>query len=170
MKLDLGSGPNPRDGHVGVDLNPPDHPWGVCFRFGTGEPWPFADESVEALYSSHLIEHIPSGTALGRDTLAQFFEEAWRVAKPEATFFLRWPSIIDEETRQWLPSAFFDPTHRRWIPREQMLYWSVQGRIDLGVEQYDFRCNWVLERCAQAALTTDRSVLEYQALLRKHPL
>ena len=105
MKLDLGSGPNPRDGHVGVDLNPPDHPWGVCFRFGTGEPWPFADESVEALYSSHLIEHIPSGTALGRDTLAQFFEEAWRVAKPEATFFLRWPSIIDEETRQWLPSV-----------------------------------------------------------------
>lgn len=175
MKLDLGSGPTPRDGHLGIDVRaypavPGQHDGVLSFPLDQGERWPFADESVEALYSSHLIEHLPATTVAGKDVLAHFFEQAWRVALMGATFFLRWPSLIDEQTGAWLPSAFFDPTHRRWIPREQLLYFSSVGRHDLDVEQYDFRCNWVIERVAQASLTTDRTVLEYQALLRKHPL
>lgn len=175
MKLDLGSGPKPRDGHLGVDLAaapavPGVHLGVIAFRLDGAAPWPFADASIDALYSSHLVEHLPADTAHGKDILARFFEEAWRVAQMGATFLLRWPSLIDEETRAWLPSAFFDPTHRRWIPREQLLYFSSTGRRDLGVEHYDFQCNWVTERVAQAALTPDRSILEYQALLRKAPL
>lgn len=175
MKLDLGSGPTPLDGHLGIDLanHPPvpgKHLGVKAFRLDRGYDWPFEDGSVEALYSSHLIEHLPASTALGKDILAHFFEQAWRVAELGALFVVRWPSLIDEETGKWLPSAFFDPTHRRFIPREQMLYWSVQGRTDLGVEHYGFRCNWVSVRIGQRALTEDRLVMEYEQILRKEPL
>lgn len=175
MRLDLGSGPTPLDGHLGLDLMevPPfagKHSGVWKFRLDTGQTWPFANNSIEGLHSSHLIEHLPAANVDGKDILARFFEEAWRIAMPGALFNLRWPSIIDEETGRWLPSAFYDPTHRRWIPKEQLLYFSCQGREHLGVEQYDFRCNWTLVTVGQRSLTTDRSVLEYHAVLRRDPL
>lgn len=176
MKLDLGSGPTPLDGYQGIDIEgyppvPGQHLGVTAFRLDRGYEWPFKDDSIEALHSSHLIEHLPAQSTLGgKDILAHFFEEAWRVAAPGALFTLRWPSLIDEQTGQWLTSAFYDPTHRRFIPKEQLLYWSARGRRDLGVEQYGFRCNWALVSVAQRPLTTDRVVLEYHAVLRKEPL
>lgn len=168
MKLDLGSGPIPRAGFVGVDLRPP--AGGVAFDFDSAEPWPFETASVDELYSSHLIEHLHAGRFGGRDVLVRFFEEAWRVGKPGSTLYLRWPSLVDESTGAPLASYWYDPTHRRAIPRQQLLYFSLEGRRHLGVEFYDYRCNWVIERCGQGALTEDRTLLEYQALLRHHPL
>lgn len=177
MKLDLGSGPTPQHDHLGVDVfeRPPvvgQHHGVINFRFSlVGERWPFESESAEALYSSHLIEHLPAAnTFYHKDVLARFFEEAWRVAKMGALFTLRWPALVDERTGKWLPSAFFDPTHRRFIPREQLLYFSAQGRREMGVEQYGFECNWTIVEMAQRALTTDESVIEYIAVLRKAPL
>lgn len=175
MKLDLGSGPTPLDGHLGIDLEPQPpvagkHLGVIALPLDRGITWPFEDDSIESLYSSHLIEHLPASTAHGKDILAHFFEQAWRVARMGALFVLRWPSLIDEETGKWMTSVFFDPTHRRWIPREQLAYFSAQGRKDLDVEHYGFRCNWVEVSVGQRPLTPDRRVLEYQAVLRKEPL
>ena len=76
MKLDLGCGEKPVEGHVGVDLPLPGatspgaaresfqayvDPSGIVrFDLASGIPWPFETGSFEGLHSSHLIEHLPA--------------------------------------------------------------------------------------------------------------
>jgi hypothetical protein len=71
-----------------------------------------------------------------RDALLHFFSEAWRIAKPGASFTVLWPCIMHR-------SAYRDPTHRRFIDIEFLHYLSRAGRAILDVEQYDVECNWV---------------------------
>lgn len=77
-KLDLGSGPRPVEGFRGVDEQPiTDYE----VSFDTGLPWPFEDDSIEALRASHVIEHIdlaytPEWAKAGR------VGNAWDVATP----------------------------------------------------------------------------------------
>lgn len=79
LKLDLGSGPNPREGFTGVD----------SLTFGKDRilkhdlrqtPWPFEDNSVAESQCSHFLEHL---TNLGdRWERVKFFNELWRVTVP----------------------------------------------------------------------------------------
>ena len=204
MKLDLGCGMKPIEGHVGVDL-PLDElriperdgplelettPDGIVrFDLSSGIPWPWADDSVEGLFSSHCIEHLPAeripvyrwekqaldwrlrlvGT---QDALFWFLDEAWRVTTPGGVFVLRWPALRDERTGEIEVAAFIDPTHYRFIPGAQVNYWSREGRACLGVSQYRARCNWKLspDGFSQRRLGDENfSVLENQALLVKEP-
>ena len=56
MKLDLGCGKEKRDGYEGVDLM--DHP-SVDHHFDIGKAeWPIEDNSVEAISSAHVLEHM----------------------------------------------------------------------------------------------------------------
>lgn len=170
-KLDLGSGPEPAAGFTGLDVC--SGPSVVTHDFVTGEPWPFGDESIDELRSSHFIEHVMAveldtyefaithylgegkyqvrrssqPTAIlqsrgRRDALVWVMEEAWRVAKPGAIFHLSWPAMRDEKTKEVLPWAFADPTHRRFLPAEWLHYLSLESRRKIGVEQYGWRCNW----------------------------
>lgn len=179
MKLDLGCGQQPREGYLGVDLPAKKVQTDNCARsivewevrpgvvgwdVASGFPWPFETGSVQALYSSHLIEHLPLGNVLcfeqgrdgwfevgERDVLCHFMDEAWRVAELGAEFVLSWPALVDERSGLPCLCAYQDPTHRRMIPMATMRYFSRQGRRDLGVEQYDVRCNWRIARAAQRA-------------------
>jgi SAM-dependent methyltransferase len=170
VMLDLGSGPNPPHPWLGVDKV-----GGLaveCYDFTSVDPWPFADDSADALRSSHLIEHLPAMPLAGKDLLIRFFEEAWRVAKPGAIFELRWPVPFHPITGLPIPSAWWDPTHYRHIPLQQIWsYFTSEGRAGMGVESYGIRCNW---SCAEPpivrALTEDDAVLEYRLMLRKEPL
>ena len=100
MKLDLGCGDNKREGFTGVD------------KFKTDStdiehdllvyPWPFEDNSVDEVHSSHFIEHIPG---LERP---KFFDELYRVLKPgaKATIIIpygRSPRSVQDFTHQWPP-------------------------------------------------------------------
>jgi predicted SAM-dependent methyltransferase len=60
LRLDLGSGESPIPGWVNVDLvgHKPDLAWDLSV------PLPLADGSVEAIFSEHLLEHLPLATAL----------------------------------------------------------------------------------------------------------
>lgn len=223
MKLDLGCGKTPLEGYVGVDLPLDSRPrldglWGpdtrggfhlrgeespaidskgiIRFDLASGRPWPFADDSIDALFSSHLIEHIPASdvytyeyrvwndrepTAAGsptpngkglycsgsKDALLRFMDEAWRVAKPGGEFLLRWPALRDERTGKLLLGAYIDPTHRRFIPREQIHYWSRRGRKAFGVEQYPAVCNWVVKTFSQRELSSSLGIIENEVLLIK---
>lgn len=174
MMLDLGSGPRPLDGYLGVDLvawpATNSHRGVIAFDLGSGNPWPFADESVDSLYSCHFIEHLHLGHSGYKDPLCHFMDEAWRVAKPGAHFLLRWPSLIDEQTGKFQASAFFDPTHRRFIPKEQLLYFTKDGRTHFQIDQYPIVCDWQIESLHQRDIgIPECPVLEYRALLRKPP-
>jgi predicted SAM-dependent methyltransferase len=72
IRLNLGSGSIPREGYVNVDFAgaPADLTWDL--RRGI----PFEDDSVEAVYSSHVFEHIPLAGGL------ELLSESYRVLRP----------------------------------------------------------------------------------------
>lgn len=164
-RLDLGSGPCPAPGYVGVDLCQADP--GSCVIYcdlTNGQPWPFESESVEALRASHVIEHIPLGRIVVgttrvtrkiispnrepitiRETIPStqeaffwFFDQAYRIARPGCRFELAWPHPQSDAADQ-------DPTHTRRIPAAMLHYLSRDGRRALGVHHYPVGCNWVVE-------------------------
>lgn len=139
LRLDLGSGPRPAEGFKGVDIvkGVTDFTQDLC----CGDRWAFADNSVDEMRSSHFIEHIYAGYVVDSDckradALLFFFDEAFRIAKPGATFTVQWPALQGVR-------AFQDPTHRRFIPAETMHYLSRQGREQMGVSHYGATCNWI---------------------------
>lgn len=168
-RLDLGSGPQPREGFVGVDLRSGERVIGWDL---TEFPWPFESETIEALHCSHLIEHLPTTAWQGKDILVRFFEETWRISKPGALFRLCWPAAFDPATGATIPSAWWDPTHYRHIPHQQITsYFWQSGRAALGIEHYRIRCNWAPTRdFVLRNLTVDGSVRELDIELRRDAL
>lgn len=137
LRLDLGSGQTPREGFEGVDLHAPNAKHRV--NLWNGERWPWADNSVDELHCSHVIEHIDAiYLSNGMDALLFFFGEAWRIAKPGATFKVIWPAL--QSVR-----AFQDPTHRRFVPLQQMLYLDKNWREMNKLDHYLGGSDWVME-------------------------
>lgn len=112
MKLDLGAGKRPREGFLGVDVVE-----GSDFRVDLFGPnaWPFEDGSVEEVWSSHLVEHIPHGDYREPDGFYRFFNEVWRICETGARVTIVHPYAKSQR-------AFKDPTHRRFITEETWAY------------------------------------------------
>jgi len=75
LRLDLGSGASPIPGWVNVDLvgHKPDLAWDLALSL------PLADGSVEAIFTEHLLEHLPLTTAL------DLIRECYRLLAPGGT-------------------------------------------------------------------------------------
>ncbi len=163
LKLDLGCGGNLQAGFHGVDAHLGERPGvgatpfapGAITRWDLwdGAAWPFATGSVSELHASHVIEHIEAGnrhqTYTGQTNLFMFFfEEAWRVAKPGATFTLLWPDLKSVR-------AFMDPPHCQFIPAERLLYldrnWREMNKLDHYLTKTG--CDWVTESISPSMLT-----------------
>lgn len=131
VELGGGTSPHPRADYV-IDLH---HPRRSPRQDATQTPWEvergdvlatFLDDgSVDEVYSSHFLEHVPAG-----DPLLRVMDEAWRVLRPGGTFTAVLPLVgyTDPETGAprhghigWQPWA--DPTHVSywWLP-ERALY------------------------------------------------
>ena len=114
MKLDLGCGLKKQEGHVGVDSLALPGVDVVCdLRVS---PWPWPDNSVDRIFSAHFVEHLTSAERI------TFFNEVWRVLKPNAE-----AEII---TPDWShASAYGDPTHQ-WPPMSHwyLVYLNKQWR------------------------------------------
>jgi predicted SAM-dependent methyltransferase len=147
LKLDLGCGLNPKEGHEGVDLYGDKAKHKVdLFKF----PWPFKDNSVDEIHASHLLEHVPAREVelqdltsayagakqfLGQDMLFAFMDECWRIMKPDA-----WMHVIVPSGRS--NRAFWDPTHRRFFMQETFLYFAADWRKMNGLHHYRVKCNF----------------------------
>lgn len=72
LRLHLGSGGQPKQGWVNLDLagDPVDLAWNLAHGV------PFADASVDAVFHEHLFEHIPLEAGLG------LMDETFRVLRP----------------------------------------------------------------------------------------
>jgi len=168
MKLDLGSGPRPADGFLGVDKLPITD---FQVDFDLGEPWPFADASVDELRSSHCIEHIANGYRpkwVKVPVHVGLVEDAkkvpWRFRVHDRTVWEMTTvtkdllfHFFDEAYRIIKPGGTFevhwpnpqsrnasgDPTHRRLISETFIVYLNRAARKTLGVDFYDVECNWV---------------------------
>lgn len=129
IRLDLGCGRNKLDGYTGVDLYSSDadvkHD---LFKF----PYPFKTDSVTEIHASHFVEHIPHVLRW------RFFEECWRILKPEGTMRIVVPSWKSER-------AMGDMTHE-WPPVVAMAFfylnkpWREANKLTYG--PYDLKCNF----------------------------
>jgi hypothetical protein len=112
-KLDLGCGSNKREGFTGVDsLALP----GVDVVHDLGShTWPWADDTVDEVNCSHMIEHL---------TWAQrvfFFNELHRVMKKGAKAQITLP--------HWASNRYYgDPTHKAPFSEMAWLYMNKDWR------------------------------------------
>ena len=131
IKLDLACGDRKQEGFLGVDVEKTDS---TDYVFNLLEfPWPFKDNSVDELTTSHFIEHIPMAYWNDNNRLSilpekgsvelfeKFFEECWRVLKPGGKFTIEAPYY--SSMRCWQ-----DPTHRRAITDATFLYFIKEWR------------------------------------------
>lgn len=98
MKIDIGGGTLVGAGWTNLD---PQHGTGEWRRYAQDVPWPAADDSVDALHASHVMEHVPAGAPR-----IAVMNEAHRVLKPGGIFEIIVPNAL---SGTW--HAFADPTH-----------------------------------------------------------
>jgi len=110
IKLDIGCGKNKLAGFTGIDAIGFD---GVDIVHDVRiTPWPFEDNSVDEVHSSHFLEHLTNSERIS------FFNELYRVMKPKTTARLTTPHWSNER-------AYGDPTHQ-WPPITSWLYFYLQ--------------------------------------------
>jgi SAM-dependent methyltransferase len=117
QRLNLGSGGQPREGFVNVDLNP--HAPGVDFVHDLDDhPWPFASESASEVVMEQCLEHL-------RDR-NRAMKEIYRVLRPGGVARI----IVPHFTWQL---AYADPTHRHFFAYPTFFYYAGVGAY------FDFR-------------------------------
>lgn len=135
VKIDIACGQAKREGFKGVDIVDVE---GVDIVHDlTQYPWPFEDNSVDEVYCSHYIEHIPHDVKNGdnRDGLIQFMNELYRILKPgsKATIIAPYYSSM---------RAFGDPTHCRFISDMTFYYYNKQWRDANKLDHYGIECDF----------------------------
>ena len=101
LKLDLGCGPNKRDGFHGVDAMPFDGKVDTVFDLRK-TPWPWKNDSVDEVHCSHFLEHLDGSERV------PFMNELYRVLRKDAKATIIVPHWSSER-------AYGDPTHK-WPP------------------------------------------------------
>lgn len=133
-KLDLGCGLHREDGFLGVDIIPGPVVDVVCDL--EKYPWPWADDSVEAVSIKHYIEHVKD--------LIPFMNELYRVMRVGAKCFISAPYYTSIRSMQ-------DPTHVRPICENTFLYYNKGWRKQAAIEHYpitadfDFSYGYLLQ-------------------------
>jgi SAM-dependent methyltransferase len=96
--VDFGCGTHKQPGAIGVDIA---RVAGVDVIADITRPLPFRDSSVDAVYGSHLVEHL--------DDVMAFMGEVHRICRPDALVYFRFPNA----TSPYM--LWKDPTHRRGV-------------------------------------------------------
>jgi predicted SAM-dependent methyltransferase len=93
-------------------------------------PYPFKDKSVDAIFSSHFVEHLDG------DERIKFFNECYRILKPGGV--MRHLHPYYKSVR-----AYQDPTHK-WPPitENSYLYWDKSWREMNKLDHYPINCDY----------------------------
>lgn len=138
VKIDLGCGPNKKEGFIGLDKIKFD---GVDHVIDIGnERWPFDDESVDEAFSSHFVEHLTA------EQRVHFVNELYRVLKKDgkaAILVPHWSSTraYGDPTHQWPPVSefWFFYLDKEWrannAPHTDAKYWDKGFNCN-------FNCTW----------------------------
>lgn len=93
-------------------------------------PWPWEDNSVAEIHTSHLVEHLPN--------LIGFIDECFRILKPGGLLEVRHPNCKSER-------AFQDPTHVRFIPGATWYYFTKAWRDANKLSHYPIKSDFSVE-------------------------
>lgn len=174
IKLDIGCGSRKQSGHIGVDLIKFD---GVDVVFDLRKsPWPWDDNSVDSAHCSHFLEHLTNQNK--RWERVTFFNELWRVMKPEGQCTLIVPHWASNrfygdpthcEPLSEMAFYYLDPTWRereaphtdaRWNPQGYNCHWSCTWGYGMhpeilvrNAEYQRFAMTWYKEACVDMHCT-----------------
>ncbi len=98
VRVDLGCGRRKVRGTIGVDIVPSA---AVDLVADFGQGLPFKDNSVDAVYAYHLLEHM--------DDFLCFMGEIWRVCRHDARVYVKVPHGASPFV------TWKDPTHKRGL-------------------------------------------------------
>lgn len=134
LRLDLGCGPNPREGFHGVDSIKFDKVGTVA---DLSKAWPWENDSVAEVHCSHTLEHFE------RRERVHFMNELYRVMQPGAKATLIVPHWNSNR-------AYGDMTHC-WPPVSEMFFyylsrdWRKQNapHDDSEFSPTGYNCNFV---------------------------
>lgn len=126
MRIEIGGGTNRRTGYINMDPNHGDPGWGLTLGV---DRIPAEDNSVEAAYASHVLEHIPQG-----QPRINALNEVNRVLVPGGVFEIVVPCIgYTDHANGGAPvhagwQGYADPTHVSfwWFPES---FWYLTGKF-----------------------------------------
>ena len=184
--LHLGAGRHHLPGFLNCDREPAE---GIDLAFDLMQPWPLADNSCDAIYASHVLEHLPDHCF--------FFREAWRVLDDRRQMRIRVPSGTHRlawcdptHVRPWYPEsfAFLQPGYGACVNNPQHGGWDTPflvvhiGQKISGWVMQTLRWHWLfhlVKNCLQQVpdaieelwceLYTLKSPLSVEMAIRAHP-
>lgn len=123
-RIDIGCGLRPREGYESVDIRPLSGVQHVC----SASNLPFDTESIDAIYSRHLIEHL---------TLKEFLvtlREWSRVLKQDGELYIICPNVL------WHFAQVVQGTHASFYKKESGendRYWGFGSIYGWQQDEYD---------------------------------
>jgi predicted SAM-dependent methyltransferase len=105
IRIDLGCGPTPHQGYVGVDLL---GGAGIIQHDLRVVPWPFEDATATEILAHDVLEHLPDRNAT--------MYEIERILVPGGSVDILVPDALS-------PGAFQDPTHVSFWTRNTFAYY-----------------------------------------------
>jgi len=128
LKIDLGCGQNKKPGFTGIDIAAA--PGVDIVHDLMVMPWPFKNDSVGEVFSSHTIEHFTGPQRV------KFMEELWRVMQVGANATFVFPYYSSSRAIQ-------DPFHA-WPPlcEASFLYFNKGWMIANKLDHYNIKCDF----------------------------
>lgn len=115
IKINLGSGSEPKEGWVNVDWV--DAPKVDATHNLTEFPWPFPNGSASEIYARDVLEHMPLFNQKQESVPVKFIEEAHRILQPGGKLFLSVPHWQSK-------NCWIDPTHARGYDERSFDYFD----------------------------------------------
>lgn len=159
-KLDIACGQNKQAGFKGIDIAGD----ADIIHDLNETPWPIKSGCVEQVFCSHYVEHIPHWRpGWEADGWFRFFDELYRVMKPDATGEFIHPYTMSVR-------AFWDPTHTRYIHEMSWYYLNLEWRQQNHLDHYPVSCNFEIVTINGLGLQDDylSRNLEHQTFQRNH--
>jgi hypothetical protein len=150
LKLDIGSGPKPREGYVGLDILDFGNTEITKCDLGS-ERWPFDDNSVGESHSAHFLEHLTNLN--GKWERVHFFNELWRVTVPVEYNRAGLPvaGFCKIIMPHWSSNRYYgDPTHKEPFGEMGICYldpmWRKQNapHTDSEFAPHMYNCHWAV--------------------------
>ena len=139
IRIDLGCGTRKVAGTLGVDTVAVP---GVDILADLNSGLPFKDDSIDAVYSYHILEHM--------DDFLATMGEIWRTCRPGALVYVKVPHSA---------SSFItwkDPTHRRGLSIATFAYFD-DTYFDGAAFSYYSKASFRIERAKLNFTLTDRN-------------
>lgn len=120
VRLDLGCGPNKKEGFIGVDRLQFGGKVDVVTDLRSPDGWGWANDSIDEVHCSHFLEHLTNLD--GKWERIIFFNELHRILKVGAKAVIIMP--------HWCSTRFYgDPTHKEPFSEMGFFYLNREWRL-----------------------------------------